>query len=69
MISAKSTNCTPCVSKLRSIKSIEQTNRPSYEQIKQDLKELGSIVQVGCKYKVSDNAVRKWLKRYEIINN
>ena len=69
MISNKSTNCTPCVNKLRSIKSIEETNRPSYEQIKQDLKDLGSIVQVGCKYKVSDNAVRKWLKRYEIINN
>jgi len=69
LISDKSTNCTPCVNKLRSIKSIEKTNRPSYEQIKQDLKELGSIVQVGCKYKVSDNAVRKWLKRYEITNN
>jgi hypothetical protein len=38
--------------------------RPSYEQLLADLREL-SYVAVGRKYGVSDNAVRKWLRRYE----
>jgi hypothetical protein len=38
--------------------------RPSYEQLLADLSEM-SWVAVGCKYGVSDNAVRKWLRRYE----
>jgi hypothetical protein len=38
--------------------------RPSYEQLLADLAEL-SWVAVGAKYGVSDNAVRKWLRRYE----
>lgn len=32
-----------------------------------DFKELKSFVQVGKKYGVSDNAVRKWCKKYEIL--
>jgi len=39
--------------------------RPSLEEINKDLKELGSYVQVGKKYNVSDNAIRKWIKAYE----
>ena len=38
--------------------------RPSYEQLCADLREL-SWVAVGAKYGVSDNAVRKWMRRYE----
>lgn len=38
--------------------------RPSYEQLLSDLAEL-SWVGVGAKYGVSDNAVRKWVRRYE----
>jgi hypothetical protein len=38
--------------------------RPTYEQLLADLREL-SWVAVGRKYGVSDNAVRKWLRRYE----
>jgi transposase-like protein len=38
--------------------------RPSYEQLLADLEEM-SWVAVGCKHGVSDNAVRKWLRRYE----
>lgn len=38
--------------------------RPSYEQLVADLREL-SWVAVGAKYGVSDNAVRKWMRRYE----
>ena len=35
-------------------------------QLIQDFKELKSFVQVGVKYEVSDNAVRKWCKLYDI---
>jgi len=45
--------------------SIEKTNRPTLEQLEKDLEALGTMVKVGCKYGVSDNAVRKWIKRYK----
>jgi transposase-like protein len=38
--------------------------RPPYEQLLADLREM-SWVAVGRKYGVSDNAVRKWMRRYE----
>lgn len=38
--------------------------RPSYEQLVEDTKNL-SMVAVGKKYGVSDNSVRKWMKKYE----
>lgn len=38
--------------------------RPSYEQLVEDTKNL-SMVAVGKKYGVSDNSVRKWIKKYE----
>jgi hypothetical protein len=38
--------------------------RPFYEQLLADLREM-SWVAIGAKYGVSDNAVRKWLRRYE----
>ena len=41
--------------------------RPSLEQLQKDIKELGSMVKVGHKYSVSDNAVRKWIKRYDQV--
>lgn len=41
-------------------------NRPVLLQLIQDFKELKSFVQVGVKYGVSDNAVRKWCKLYGI---
>lgn len=41
-------------------------NRPPLLQLIQDFKELKSFVQVGVKYSVSDNAVRKWCKLYGI---
>jgi hypothetical protein len=37
--------------------------RPSYGQLVADLREM-SWVAVGAKYGVSDNAVRKWMRRY-----
>lgn len=35
----------------------------------QDFKDLKSFVQVGNKYNVSDNAVRKWCITYELPIN
>lgn len=39
-------------------------NRPSQQQILNDLKSM-SYVKVGQKYGVSDNCIRKWLRKYE----
>lgn len=39
-------------------------NRPRFEILKNEIKELG-YTGVGRKYGVSDNAVRKWVKRDE----
>ena len=39
-------------------------NRPSYEQLLEDLKS-SSYTKVGKKYGVSDNTIRKWIKVYE----
>ena len=59
-VSQKASLCAPCCKKKWRI--VE--NRPSLVQIYKDLNELGSYVQVGKKYGVSDNAVRKWIKGY-----
>lgn len=39
-------------------------NRPTLIQLIKDFKELKSFVQVGIKYTVTDNAVRKWCRLY-----
>lgn len=52
-----------------SIKS-RKNDRPSYEQLIIDVKELG-YTGSGKKYGVSDNAIRKWIEfyeKYEIIH-
>ncbi|MGI8780751.1 MAG: HNH endonuclease [Solirubrobacteraceae bacterium] len=41
-----------------------RVTRPSYEQLLADLREASRLA-VGRKYGVSDNAVRKWIRRYE----
>ena len=38
--------------------------RPGVVQLIKDFKELKSFIQVGNKYNVSDNAVRKWCSLY-----
>lgn len=43
---------------------LRKVNRPSYTRLISDLSKL-SMVKVGRKYGVSDNAVRKWLRWYE----
>jgi hypothetical protein len=58
-IDIKATRCTTCY-QLNSRK----VERPSYEQLIKD-KETLNMVQIGKKYNVSDNTIRKWIRRYE----
>jgi hypothetical protein len=41
-----------------------KVERPAYEQLKEDVRTM-SMLAVGRKYGVSDNAVRKWIRWYE----
>lgn len=41
-----------------------KVERPSYEQLLEEISQLG-YCGTGRKYGVSDNAIRKWIKRYE----
>jgi hypothetical protein len=43
---------------------IRRVERPSYEQLMEDVRTM-SMLAVGRKYGVSDNAVRKWIRWYE----
>lgn len=44
---------------------LEVSKIPSKEDLTEDLLKM-SIVKIGMKYNVSDNAVRKWLKKYQL---
>ena len=65
-IMKESTRCNKCSGKLRFIDSSK--DRPSYDQLKDDLKK-SNYTKVGEKYKVSDNTIRKWIKKYEKYDN
>ena len=41
-----------------------KVERPSYEQLIDDIKN-SNYSAVGRKYGVSDNAIRKWIKKYK----
>ena len=43
-----------------------RVERPSREQLEKDINEL-SWVAIGRKYGVSDNAIKKWAKSYQLI--
>ena len=58
-ISKKSTYCPECFHYLQ-----RKVNRPSKDDLINDFNNLKSFLQVGRKYNVSDNAVRKWCKQY-----
>jgi hypothetical protein len=57
-ISMWSRRCKDCANGIKC-----NSNKPSKEQLLQDILSL-SFVKVGLKYKVSDNAVRKWCIKY-----
>lgn len=69
VICNKSKTCSECYHK--STKGIERFNsrkviRPTKEILKQEI-QTNSFVSLGKKYGVSDNAVRKWCKSYNIL--
>jgi hypothetical protein len=64
--SKESKCCLDCHNKTISFKQRKVT-RPPYEQLLDEIKN-SSYVQVGKKYNVSDNAIRKWVKYYEKQN-
>lgn len=49
-------------------KHTRKVERPPYDQLKKEIEET-SYVQVGKKYGVSDNTIRKWIKHYEKYMN
>lgn len=68
-VAIKSTRCNPCENKKRLIHSIETNkDRPTLSQLETDLETM-SYVQVGKKYGVSDNCIRKWIRSYNLYNN
>jgi hypothetical protein len=44
---------------------VRRAERPPYEELRREVAELGWSA-VGRRYGVSDNAVRKWIRRYEL---
>lgn len=54
-----SKSCVDCSKKLQ-----RKVERPTLEQLKNDVEELGYLGS-GKKYGVSDNSIRKWIKLYE----
>ena len=63
IVTKKSKFCFDCANKNRSLTQ-RKIERPSYEQLMKDLEE-SNYSAVGRKYGVSDNAIRKWKKKYE----
>jgi Zn finger protein HypA/HybF involved in hydrogenase expression len=57
-----SKSCVDCSKKLQ-----RKVERPTLEQLKIDVEELG-YVGSGKKYGVSDNSIRKWIRLYEKTN-
>jgi 5-methylcytosine-specific restriction endonuclease McrA len=56
--------CIECNDKNKFITACENRNRPSLEQLLKDVEEL-NYVNTGKKYGVSDNSIRKWIRKYK----
>lgn len=55
-----------CSSECKSFRSRKVTH-PSKEQLKQEI-ETCTMVSLGIKYGVSDNAVKKWARKYGLLD-
>ena len=64
-ISMNANHCRNCAQKIRNLNHPQQTARPSYEMLYDDLIHM-NMVTIGRKYRVSDNAVRKWCRFYNL---
>lgn len=64
-ISKKHTQrCINCNDKNKFITACKDSNRPSLEQLLEDVKKL-NYTNTGKKYRVSDNTIRKWITKYK----
>jgi 5-methylcytosine-specific restriction endonuclease McrA len=63
MCHVRSLRCQSCANKTS---YNPKTKRPTIDILKKDLIELDSYCAIGRKYSVSDNAVRKWVKFYNL---
>ena len=63
-ISSNAKLCTTCFH--NKLKEKFSLIRPSKDELIESFKELTSFKEVGRKYNVSDNAVRKWLNKYDL---
>lgn len=59
--------CKICVVKYRT-QHLKIKDRPTLVTLENDIKELKSYVTVGKKYNVSDNTIRKWIRKYNNTN-
>jgi len=59
-----SKQCKQCDSKTRFLKSVKDSNRPPYDELKESVLITG-YSKTGKIYNVSDNTIRKWIKQYE----
>lgn len=64
MIYNQSTRCIDCLSRYRLECAIRENNRPTLEQLEEELK-THTYINIGKKYKVSDNTIRNWIKQYK----
>jgi hypothetical protein len=64
MIYNQSTRCQKCLTIFRLNTAIRVNNRPTLEQLEEDLIN-NTYINVGIKYGVSDNTIRNWIKQYK----
>jgi hypothetical protein len=72
----KPNNCSVCNCELKGRGKTDMCNKcvraskskcPTLEQLKKDIRIIKTKVGIGKKYGVSDNAVKKWMIKYELI--
>ncbi len=68
LVNKRNERCSICVYKFKHKNAVEKTFRPSLIQLELDLKILGSYVKVAQKYNVTDNTIRKWIRKYKKNN-
>ena len=61
-ITRQATRCSSCASKKRGVEE-RIVDRPSRDILKQEIRNY-SFLEIGRKYNVSDNAIRKWCESY-----
>lgn len=64
-VSSEGVRCKSCAAKINNLPFRKVKDRPSKEQLKEEIRN-NSFLQLGKKYGVTDNAVRKWCKAYNL---